>query len=332
MNETIVAEKTISLGLAQDIIFNSVDIPSIPGNIRKIFDMTRLPESRVNIPELAELVESDPGLFSRLLLLANSPLYKAMTRISTPKAAIVRIGIQETINSVCLHFLKKMLPQFPDFQGFSYTDYWSFSWACAVANRRLGHPNLGLDVLPGDLYMAGILSGMGKLLLAIHVPHEFARCIETARRLKCPLYQAEKEILGTTDGLVASQVLKGWHLPPAICEAVAYSQEPERAEPGYRLMAGLTQFADCIARLSGVGASGDDCPQDLSRTFLAQKRQLPLAEPKIQAALVKEICQSLEERMTMTPKSHTPVTSNTLSPRKGGLLSWILAFFAQLKK
>ncbi len=329
MNDTLVSEKTISLSLAQDIMSTSVDIPSIPGNVRKIFNMTRLPESQVHIPELARLVESDPGLFSRLLLLANSPLYAEMGKISTPRAAITRIGIQETVNSVCLHFLRKMLPKFPDIESFSYADYWSFSWGCAVANRRLGHPNLELDVLSGDLYMAGILSGMGKLLLAIHFPHEFAKCIETAKRLECPLYQAEKEILGTTDGLVASQVLKRWHLPPATCEAVAFYREPEKADPKYQLMAGLTQFAYSIAQLSGVGTSGDGCVQQLSQTFLGQKKELKLSQPNIQDALVKEIKEFLLARMEKTAINGKSSGAKGASSQKNGLIRWILGFFSR---
>jgi len=328
MKETLTGEKTIALSLAQEIMSTSADIPSIPGNLRKIFNMTRLPESKIHIPELARMVESDPGLFSRLLLLANSPLYSEMEKIVTPRAAITRIGIQETLNSVCLHFLKKMLPQFPDIQGFSYTDHWSFSWACAVANRRLGHPNLEMDVLSGDLYMAGILSGMGKLLLAIHFPHEFAKCIETAARLECPLHQAEKEILGTTDGLVASQVLRRWHLPPVICEAVAFYQEPALAEPEHQLMAGLTQYAYCIAQISGVGTSGDGGEQELSRTFLAQQKKLRLSSPKVQALLVKEICQSIEARLMRIPAPK----ASALPARPGekaGLLQWIKGLFTR---
>lgn len=297
MKDTLTGEKTIALSIAQEIMTTSVDIPSIPDNVRKIFEITRQPETDIDIPVFAKLVESDPGLFTRLMQLANSPFYSEVEEIVSLRAAITRIGLQETVNSVCLYFFQRLLPKFPDIQGFSYADFWTFSWVCAVANRRLGHPNLSMDVLPGDLYMAGMLCGMGKLLMAIHFPGDFAQCVETAQRLECPLYEVEKDVFGTTDGLVASRVLRNWNLPSVICEAVAFHQVPEQAEPMYRLIAGLTQFAYGIAGLSGIGASGDGCKIELSETFLGQKEGLVLSRPEVQASLQKEIYNSLESKM-----------------------------------
>ena len=115
--------------------------------------------------------------------MANSPFYSEVEKIVSLRAAITRIGLLEIVNSVCLHFFQNILPKFPDIEGLSYNDFWTHSWACAVANRRLGHPNLGMDVLPGELYLSGLLHGIGKLLLAIHYPIEFSGCVKKAKHI-----------------------------------------------------------------------------------------------------------------------------------------------------
>lgn len=289
MEDSLVREKTIAFSIAQEILKTRVDIPPIPANGRKILDVVRQPKSKIDIPEFVKLVESDPGLFTKILRLANSPFYSEPEQIVSLRAAVTRIGLVETINSVCLHFFQEMLPKFPDIEGFTYNDFWAHSWVCAVANRRLGHPNLEMDILPGDLYMAGMLQGLGKLLLAIYFPNEFTRCVETAVQQECPLFEVEKQVFGTTDALVGSKVLHAWHLPSHICEAVAYHQTPELAPPEYIVISALTQYAHALAGLSEIGTSGDGRSLDLQDTFFGQKPTIKLAHPQVQQILIREI-------------------------------------------
>ncbi len=347
MEDSLTGEKTIALSIAQEILTTSVQIPSLPANVREIFEITRKPEAQIDIPSFARLIESDPGLFTRILQLANSPYYSELERIKSLRAAITRIGLNETVNAVCLNLFQGMLPKFPDFEGFSYNDFWTHSWVCAVASRRLGHPMLGMDVLPGDLYMAGMLHGVGKLVLAIHFPEEFSKCVKIARKFECPLHQAERDVFGTIDGLVAARVLSSWHLPTNICEGVGYHQIPEMAQPEHRIIAGLTQFAYSIAGLSGVGACGDGSKMDLSATFLGQKSNLKIAKQRTQEVLLQEIFDSLEgkvESLTSPPqktvhqKRSAPVKSRkqhvktqALAPKKGkqGVVGWLKSLWTR---
>ena len=343
MTDTLVGEKTIALSISQEILTTSVEIPAIPDNIRQIFKMVRQPEEKIDIPEFAQLVESDPGLFTRILQLANSPYYSEVEKIVTLRAAITRIGLKETVNAVCLGFFQKLLPKFPDIEGFSYHDFWAYSWACAVANRRLGHPMLNMDVLPGDLYMAGMRQGLGKLLMAIHYPEQFAGCIAKARQLECPLHEVEKDVFGTTDGLVASRVLKTWQLPANICEGVGFCQMPEQAQPEYILVAGLTQFAGAIANRARIGASGDGMKLELADTFLGQRPNLEISKPEVQDRLVGEIVRELEGKAdSMFPQAggeqnsagSSPASAKARAPKpktgpneikkeKKGVLGWV---------
>ncbi|MCG8689108.1 MAG: HDOD domain-containing protein [Desulfobacterales bacterium] len=342
MTDSLVGEKTIALSLAQEILTTSVEIPAIPENMRQIFQMVRQPEDNIDIPEFANLVESDPGLFTRILQLANSSYYSEVEKITTLRAAITRIGLREAVNTVCLGFFQKMLPKFPDIEGFSYNDFWAFSWACAVAARRLGHPALGMDVKPGDLYMAGMLQGLGKLLFAIHYPRKFADCVAKARKFESPLYEIEKDVFGTTDSLVAARVLRTWNLPANICEGVGFCHMPQHAEPDYILVAGLVEFAYAIAGNCGIGANGDGNLIELPNTFLGQKPKLSIAKPETQEALTDELTRSLQKKAgSMFPKSGAskPGTrtssartkkqapSRQAPKKKSGVMGWVKSLF-----
>jgi HD-like signal output (HDOD) protein len=346
MENSLVGEKTIAFSIAQEILTTSINIPTIPANGTKIIAIVRQPIDKIDIPRFIKLVESDPGLYTRILQLANSPFYAEIDKIVSLRAAITRIGLVEIVSSVCLHFFKKMLPKFPDIKGFSYDDFWSYSWACAVANRRLGHPNLGMGVLPGELYMTGMLHGVGKLLMAIHNPHEFSLCLKKARELSLPLHQVEKDVFGTTDALVAATVLKSWNLPPSICEGVAFHQMPELAPPEHVAIAGLTQFAYVIAGMSGHGCNGDGIEMEMSATYLGQQPKLKFSEPEVQEQLVQEISGTLDKRADKAPPApsgnedpgpdsqktenirsvKTPVQTE---PAKKGLLGWIKSLWSK---
>ncbi len=301
MASELAGEKTVAFSIAQEILSTSVKIPTIPDNGIKIMEIARMPEDQIDIPDFVKLVESDPGLLMQILQLSNSFYYSEMDRIVSLRAAITRIGLVETVNTVCLYFFQKILPKFPDIQGFSYNDFWSYSWVCAVANRRLGHPELGMDLLPGDLYMAGMLHGLGKLLLAVHFPNEFSQCVQKAGKFNQPLCQLEKDVFGTMDGLVASRILQVWKLPAVVSEGVAYYAFPELAPPEYRLAAGLTQFACAIAEKSGIGSNGENIRMEPSDTFLGRRSNSKLANPEIQEALVREIVNSVKAKSGHAP-------------------------------
>ncbi|MCF6248473.1 MAG: HDOD domain-containing protein [Desulfobacula sp.] len=296
MENTLVGEKTIAFSIAQEILSTSVKIPTIPSNGRKIMDLVRQPEDKIDIPSFVKLVESDPGLLIRILQLSNSSFYSEMDKIISLRAAITRIGLIETVNTVSLHFFQKMLPRFPDIQGFSYDDFWSHSWVCAVANRRLGHPNLDMGVLPGDLYMSGMLHGLGKLLLAIHFPEKFSKCIKQAQDNKQPLRKIELDEFGTTDAFIAARVLNAWHFPAMVCEGVAFHQIPELASPEYIIIAGLTQFAQSIAEHSEIGCSGNGAKLEMADTFFGQKPAVKISQKKIQKIIIREVLESVEDK------------------------------------
>lgn len=346
MENSLVGEKTIAFSIAQEILTTSVIIPTIPANGTKIIAIARQPTDQIDIPLFVKLVESDPGLYTRILQLANSPFYAEIDKIVSLRVAITRIGLVEIVSSVCLHFFQKMLPKFPDIEGFSYDDFWSYSWACAIANRRLGHPNLGMGVLPGELYITGMLHGVGKLLMAIHNPHEFSLCLKKARKFNLPLHQVEKDVFGTTDALVAATVLKSWNLPPNICEGVAFHQMPELAPPEHLIIAGLTQFAYVIAGMSGHGCNGDGLGMDLPSTYLGQLPKLRISKPEVQEKLVQEIVDSLDgkaENLTPSPpgskvqgrgskkteKFCSANASPLTEPIKNGIFGWVKSLWSR---
>ncbi len=289
-------ENTVGQGISHDILTSKVKLPPLSADAHKIFDMTRRSLNHINTHKLAMLVESDPGLYARILQLANSPYYSGVEKIISLRSAIVRIGLKETIDAINLYYLQGMMTPFKGIGNVTPKGFWAFSWVCAMANRRLGHPNLGGKTLPGELYISGLLHGVGKLLMAIHYPEEFTRCINKAKEFRQPLYIVEQEIFGTTDAKVASSILEYWNLPASICAGVAFCQTPELAPPEYREIAGLTQFSYAVASTSGLGSSGDGCSVSCEDTYLCLETDHKLAKADFRERLVNDVLAMVEEK------------------------------------
>lgn len=294
--ETRQGEETIANAMALDILNSKFKIPPMPANGPKLMSLIRKPIDDIEVDEFVKIINSDPGLLSMMLQLANSVYFKGFDEIYNLRSAIVRVGLQETINSTNLYFFRRMFPKIPDIEGFEPQAYWAFSWACANAARRLGHPNLNMNVNAGELYIAGLLHGIGKLILAIQYPFEFSKCIQTAARLKLPVHAVELDEFGTTDTYLASKLLEFWKIPSRVCTGIKFYQNPDLAPESDRNIAASIQFAYAVASMSGIGKNGDGCVMSLESTWLARQSGLPLSKKETQEALAKEIHASLEKK------------------------------------
>lgn len=339
--------ETFAKEITFDILNADIKVPPMPANGSKLMAMAQEPLQKIDISEFCKLIEPDPGLFSMVLQLANSPFYRATDEIVSLRSAITRIGLEEAINSVNLYFLQRFLPNLSELHGFSAKDYWAFSWACAMAGRRLGHPNLTKSTLPGELYIAGLLHGIGKLILAIHHSNAFFMCIETARTQERPLHSVFLDELGTTDNMIAAKLMNAWNLPSRICNAVEFYHDPDAAPEEYREIAGLTQFAYRIAAMSQIGNNGDGILMDLESAWISGQTQSPLAKKELQANVVKEVLATLEKKSASitgvspaekevistpapSPKHpQHPATSNNTGSKvaQKGIIGWIKSLF-----
>lgn len=298
--------------IADDLLMSGVNLPPLPAAGAQLLVLSQQPIETIDISKFVKLVETDPSLTTKFLQLANSAYFKTLHKIVSLRQAIVHIGLEEAIQTAYWLLYRNSLPKFPKFEGFSNQDYWSHSWACGVANKMLGHPDLNSGLLPGELYISGLLHGIGKLILAIHKPKEFLQCLEISREFSQSLADAQFDVLGTTDSFIASEILKRWQFPENICMAVKHYQAPENADEKYRLHAGLTQFAYYLANTSGIGNINDELCYDLTQTWIVQEGRSPLAQEDVRHSFSSQIYAALQKKA----QSFTTFEDNTEADKK----------------
>lgn len=229
------------------ILGDRIKLPSMTVTGMKLLQLLQRPLDTLEVREIASLVEQDPVLTARVLRIANSPSYGGLRAISGVKQALVTIGLDEAVSALNYFLIRKMMPKVPPIPYFNSQAFWKHAVACGTAARMLGNPNYDVTSLPGELYLAGLLHDIGKLMLAIYMPEDFGRILELAHSEKTPLYRVENAFLGVDHALIGAHLLDEWRLPPHILDAVCFHHNPWGEDLAERNeLALLVHFADRV--------------------------------------------------------------------------------------
>jgi HD-like signal output (HDOD) protein len=84
----------------------------------------------------------------------------------------------------------------------------------------------------GELFVAGLLHDIGKVLLYVKFPQDYRRALALATDSGVLIVDAEREVFDSNHAEIASWVLERWYLPPQLIEAIKYHHEPSLASTG----------------------------------------------------------------------------------------------------
>lgn len=192
------------------------DLPSIPIVLTEI--MAMLDDENLKSKNLAETIERDQMLTTRVLRVANSPYYGFTRKISTIELAIALIGIN-TIRDIVTGIMVKRIFVNSHKSVIDLDAYWKYSIFCAGATKYFASK---LKYRPlGESFVTGLMHDMGVLLLSTYFTHEYKEVlIQLEMDQRYSLVQAEQKILQTNHAEVASWLADKWNLPSKICIAL----------------------------------------------------------------------------------------------------------------
>lgn len=202
------------------LVGSSNELPSAPRTYVEI--STAMSNPRASTRTVAEIVEKDIALSARVLQLVSSGFYGLPRQVNSIGGAVAFLGV-EAIKAIVLSIeVSKMFPVSRAIPDFSLEAVQRRSaQAAQFAKRILGHESGGESVM-----IAGMLQDVGQLIFAARAPQRFAIALSSCARGKTPLYEAERELFGSTHAEVGGYLLGLWGLPPRIVHAVAHHLEP----------------------------------------------------------------------------------------------------------
>jgi len=232
------------------------DLPYSPALLTTLYSQTGQ-TSATPLEEIAETLSRDQGLTAKVLTMANSAFYGLQQEVTTVSRAIAVLGLNE-VRSLVLAVGVKALTQHKNFpKEFGVSDYWQHQLSVAIIARHLAPLMGGLDA--DNLFTAGVLHDLGKLLTALHRADDWRAIDALTREQRVSYSEAEEDYWGIEHGVLGSMVLGAWNLPEEITEPVNWHHAPMHS-PSHRREALVLCVADAMAHVAADPDAFIHCP------------------------------------------------------------------------
>ncbi len=234
------------------IILDSVrTLPPMPQVAIKARKIISDPDS--GFSELASVIETDPGITTQVLKIANSAYYGLVSEVSTIQRASVIMGTKTLLEVLTLACSSTLLGN--NLRGYELDtgDLWMHSLSTAYCSKIIAkkcRPELAEDA-----FTAGLIHDSGKLILDPYVVERKKSFTQLLKDEKISFLDAEKEILGFDHGEIASEVCMKWQIPENISQAIKYHHNP--GESSEKDLTYIIHLSDAIAMMSGIGIGYD---------------------------------------------------------------------------
>jgi len=245
----------------------------------------------VPLPQLSELIASDPAFASEVLTVANSILYAPRYPSSSILQAITVLGAS-ALQGMCLTV--------------GVRAYLGKSMSLS-AMRKLWHHNLATAIIAEKLaagglidkdvaYTSGILHDMGRMALAVVQPKGYAALLEKHSGSPNSILEEERNLFGWDHCETGMRLVTDWKLP-ADFEPVVSGHHSDRRQDSAWNLAELIKVSCKMADAAGFPAFAgcDTTPySDLLSELPARERRLFYDDLALLAAEIKEKIHALE--------------------------------------
>lgn len=220
---------------------------------------------RSNASDVAEIISQDQSAASKILKVANSPIFGYKSKIKTITQAVVLLGQKELKNII---ITLSIIDTFKGLKSNSYVnpvELWKYSIATGVLTRNIAE-KLDLEDLE-EYFLAGILHSIGKLLYLKMLPQLFDRVITYSYDNKVSTKQTEKDIIGMSSLQAAEMLAEHWRLPKYVVKTVA-NYESGQVNGKLDSYASITHLAAFLVRTLNIGNPAEYEKLKLNREIL----------------------------------------------------------------
>ena len=201
------------------------NLPSPPAVAIRILEMLQDPDK--DIGRVAEIISMEPALATKILRIANSPIYAVRRKIENLRQAIILLGLDGTL-AMALSFSLADSMHDSAGEGLDYSLFWRRSLAAATCCRRLGDV-VGLCATE-QMFLAGLLQDIGMLALDRLQP-DFYKSIGVDQADHALLQQKEREQLGADHAVIGAWLMHKWRLPESFQYVLMGSHDLSLVDP-----------------------------------------------------------------------------------------------------
>lgn len=224
----------------------------LPGTAIRLMSVINDPHSAME--DIIECVRYDQAVTSAVLRICNSAFSGLQRRISSIHEALTYVGTAKLVQLVMGVHARSLFTGEQKGYGLAPGVLWRHSVAVALASaefaRRIKLPD------EHTAYTAGLLHGIGKMVLNEYVADEFARILELVSNEGRSFNEAETEVIGFSHEEIGAVVADHWRLPPVIVRCIRYHHQPGALDPPDPFV-DVVYLASCVCLMMGIGLGED---------------------------------------------------------------------------
>ena len=242
-----------------DLITETCELPTMPDVLVKLNEAIADPDSSAD--DVARVIEKDPPIATNILKIVNSAYYGLQVRVSSINLAVSILGFTTTKK---LALKAAVFRSFGEasrgHEAFDAPSFWKHSILTGILARSLGKASNKLDgVHAEDLYIAGLLHDIGKIVLVQSLGPTYAAVLNESREGARSIAEIEIDKLGYTHAEVGSVLAIKWFLPEDLTVAIRYHERPTN-DPFYPELSSLVALADRMAHCLEPGSKPLEFP------------------------------------------------------------------------
>ena len=193
-------------------------LPPFPAVATRLMQV--LAKDDVNISEVGRIIAAEPVFATRVLQMANSPLFALRRQVKTIGDAVVLLGLERikviTMTRAVGDFIGPVL------KIESLRRCWQHSLAGAILAEKLARScQTGADVA----YLAGLLRDIGRLALLVKFPGPYANLLVVAGDNSFDLMATERDLFDIDHCHAGAWLMEDMQFPDELCQAVARHHE-----------------------------------------------------------------------------------------------------------
>ncbi|TVO68854.1 HDOD domain-containing protein [Sedimenticola selenatireducens] len=211
-------------------LIENAKIPSLPHVLIEIYK--ELESDTAGIERMIELIQTDPGLTARSLQLGNSAYYGSSKQITQVADAILRVGPFDLWALLISTEVKSLFFGIrPDLLDMNI--FWRHSLLTACACRKLAEQQ-GIGS-PGDLFIAGLIHDVGKLVFLQQMPIEYADVV-ASHTFGDDCSQLEERLLSVNHAEIGAKLFESWNFPERLIQLTAEHHSADADDPDVMLL------------------------------------------------------------------------------------------------
>lgn len=230
------------------VLNNIIKLHSIPKVLREILEY--LNTDSVNNTKLSKMILGDQSLATKILVIANSPLYGLYRNVTTIDFAVMVLGVEEIRNIVSSLTLMDTFINKSD-EYLNQGTFWQHSFLVGSVAKRIAE-DLSLSY-SGEVFTAGFLHDIGLPIIHKYFHSSFVKIVNEVKSSGANYISTEIDNIGLSHTEIAYKVLDKWNLPIILCDIVKHHHQPSKSEY-FAKQTAIVHLADYTTKHLDIGS------------------------------------------------------------------------------